>query len=773
MKENQLQKEESGILSMIAFRYLPFWPLFLVFVAIGVAASWAYVKYTVPLYEAHATIMVKDEKKGFDDAKLLDALNIYAPSKIVENEIEVLRSRSIMTEVVKQLHLYAPVMEEGKIKSMPAYRSSPVVVEAKNPELLKATDKIHFRFNRNREVVIGNKRYALNQWVKTQYGELRFLENAARIRDPLDPLYFKLEKLSAVTEKYVARLDVAASSKLSSVINLSIKDGSRKRGEDVLEKVLENYNQLSIREKNKLAANTLSFVNERLAFVEAELDSMESAIQRFKSRKKVTNLSEEGRLYLHSVADNNQRSADISVQLAVLDQIEKYVTTRDQSSSILPSTLGVTDPVLGQLLQKLRDTEIKYQVLSKTTPEKHPLAVAMVNEMENLRPAILENIRNQQQSLRTTKAQVESNTGSYFAQLQLLPLKERELFDLSRQQLIINDVYTFLLHKREETALSYASTVADSWVVNAPLSGAAPVSPNKVMIYFVGIALSIALAVLVVMGREVMNKKILFRTEIEAVTSVPVAAELLLVKGRQERQIPTDRPSALAEQFRRLRVATGLYGKDAGAKKLMVSSSISGEGKSFVSLNLALSLALSGKKVLLLDLDLRNPAITEMTGMQNQPGITEFLQQEVPAEMIIRNLIHKNLFVAGAGKEVVNPTELLMGDRIEALFGLVENDFDFLVMDTAPVVAVTDAYLLSNYADKTLFVIRHRYTPKNLLQSFDHTTRIRVLNNVSIVFNGIRSRGLVNGKFGYGTGYGYEYLYKEKPRKALRKKQKN
>ena len=141
--------------------------------------------------------------------------------------------------------------------------------------------------------------------------------------------------------------------------------------------------------------------------------------------------------------------------------------------------------------------------------------------------------------------------------------------------------------------------------------------------------------------------------------------------------------------------------------------------------------------------------------------------------MIIRNLIHKNLFVAGAGKEVVNPTELLMGDRIEALFGLVENDFDFLVMDTAPVVAVTDAYLLSNYADKTLFVIRHRYTPKNLLQSFDHTTRIRVLNNVSIVFNGIRSRGLVNGKFGYGTGYGYEYLYKEKPRKALRKKQKN
>lgn len=772
MKENQLQKEESGILRLIAFRYLPFWPLFLVFVILGIAASWAYVKYSIPLYHANATIMVKDEKKGFDDAKLLDALNIYTPSKIVENEIEVLRSRSIMTEVVKQLRLYAPVMEKGRIKSVPAYRSSPVVVEVKEPELLNGTGNIYFHFNNNRKVVIGNRHYALNRWVQTPYGELRFLENDAKNRAAVHPLYFRLEKLAAVTEKFLARLEVEASGKLSSVINLSLKDISRKRGEDILEKVLENYTQLSIREKNKLAGNTLSFVKERLAFVEAELDSMESAIQRFKSQKRVTNLSEEGRLYLHSVADNNQKSADISMQLAVLDQIEKYVTTRDPSSSIVPSTLGVTDPVLGQLLQTLRDTETKYQVLGKTTAENHPLMAALTNEMNNLRPAILENIRNQKQSLRTSKAQVESNTGSYFAQLQLLPLKERQLFDLSRQQLIINDVYTFLLHKREETALSYASTVADSWVVNAPLSGSAPVSPNRMMIYFVGIALSLVLAVLVVIAREVMNKKILFRSEIEEATSVPVAAELLLMKGRSELQIPTDGPSAIAEQFRKLRVATGLYGKDASAKKLMVSSSISGEGKSFVSLNLALSLAISGKKVLLLDLDLRNPVITEITGLQYHPGITEYLQYEAGIEAIIHNALHKNLFVAGAGKEVINPTELLMSDRIAELFESVENSFDYLVMDTAPVVAVTDAYLLSNYADKTLFVIRHRYTPKNLLQSFDHTTRIRVLNNVSIVFNGIRSRGIVNGKFGYGTGYGYEYMYKEKPRSTLRKKQK-
>src|SRR5688500_15989682 len=231
MKENQLQKEESGILRLIAFRYLPFWPLFVVFIAIGIAGSWAYVKYSVPMYRAHATIMVKDEKKGFDDAKLLDALNIYAPSKIVENEIEVLRSRVIMTEVVKQLRLYAPVLEEGKVKSASAYRSSPVVVEAKEPELLKATGEIHFRLDRNGQVVIGNRHYARNRWVKTPYGELRFLENAAQNRDPLYPLFFKLEKLSTVTEKYVGKLNVEASSKLSSVINLSITEPSRKRAE--------------------------------------------------------------------------------------------------------------------------------------------------------------------------------------------------------------------------------------------------------------------------------------------------------------------------------------------------------------------------------------------------------------------------------------------------------------------------------------------------------------------------------------------------------------
>ena len=765
MEQNKIQKEETGILALLAFRYLPFWPLFVILAAAGIAAAWTWLKYSVPQYQATATIMVKDEKKGVDDAKLLDALNIYSSTKIVENEIEVLRSRPIMLEVVQELKLYAPVSENGDIKTVSAYRSSPVVIEAKDLHNITEAKDVPFRYSKGK-VRLGGKEFALNQWVKTPYGELRFLQNPRKAKDAIDELTFSLHKPENITEKYLSKLQVSAASKLSTVINLSIQDEVRQRAEDILGKVLENYTSLSIIEKNKLAANTLSFVNERLRFVEAELDSMETAIQRFKSRKGVTNLGEEGRLYLHGMGDNDQKAADIKVQMAVLDQIEKYIVSRDPSSGILPSTLGVTDPALGEMLQKLRDAELRYQVLSQTTPENNPMSVALANEIENIRPGILENVRNQKLSLRASKNQIEHTSGGYIAQLRSLPVKERELFDLSRQQVIINDVYTFLLHKREETALTYAATVADSWVVNTPQSGSMPVSPNRMMIYVIAFILSIALAVGIITAREVLNKKILFRTEIEAATQVPVAAELLFLKGQKDLLIPQDRPSAIAEQFRQLRAAIGMYGRTTAIRKLLVTSSIPGEGKSFVSLNLAISLATSGKKVLLLDLDLRNPSISTQTGLAGKEGMTEYLQGKVSATDIIHNVIHKNLFAIGAGSEVVNPTELLLGGDLAALLDMYQEHFDYLVLDSSPVLPVTDASILSDYADTTLFIIRHNHTPKIVLQSLEQNAKIRSLKKVSIVFNGICPRGLVKGRYGYGTGYGYEYLYKDKPVKA-------
>jgi tyrosine-protein kinase Etk/Wzc len=768
--KQQKQKKESGIIDIILFRYMPYWPLFIIMLVISLALAWSYLQYTTPLYQATATLMVKDEKKGTASSAPMEELNIYNSKKIVDNEIEVVRSRAIMNEAVKELHLYAPISEAGEVKTTSAYESSPIVIETKSFDKLPDVDRIYFKVNDKGDVVIDKQTYPLYQWVATPYGELMFKPNDKKIKEPSNSLFFKLVKPESVSDSYLSQLQVTAASKLSTVIYLTLKDEVPKRAEDLLNKMLEIYSKFSIKEKNKLAANTLTFVTDRLRSVEQDLDSMEKSLQRYKSRKQVIDLSEQGRLYLQNIGENDRRASELSMQLAVLDQVEKYVVSKDDKAGIAPSTLGNNDPILTGLLQKLRDAELQYESLRKTTAENNPMVVSLSNQIESLRPTILENIRSQKTGLLASKSQLSNATGTYNSMLLSIPQKERELLDLSRQQIIKNNVYTFLLQKREETALSYASTVADSWVVDNAKASGSPVSPNKMIIYLAAIFGGLVVAAAFITMKELFNRKVLFRSEIEEATKVPVAAEILYLKGKNDLVITQDKGSMITEQFRQLRAAIGMYGKQTNIKKLLVTSSISGEGKSFVSSNLALSLAYSGKKVILVDLDLRNPKASAVMDVSYEDGVAEFLEGNIEPAQIIHTTLHKNLFVIGAGGDVVNPTELLLNGKIAELFEYLEDTFDYIVVDTTPVDPVTDAYVLSEYCDTTLFVVRHGYTPKTMIQMLDDNNKIKALKNVFIVFNGVRSRGFLKGNYGYGYGYGYEYVYSDYNRKKQAKK---
>jgi capsular exopolysaccharide synthesis family protein len=563
-------------------------------------------------------------------------------------------------------------------------------------------------------------------------------------------------------------LQTNAASKLSTVIYLAIKDEVPQKAEDILNKILETYDLFSIRQKNKIADNTLAFVQDRLHYVESDLDSIESTIQRFKSREKVTNLGEQGRLYLQSVGDNDNKTANISVQMAVLDQVEKFVLGNDNKASIIPASFGINDPVLSSMLQSLRDDELKYDILVKTAGENNPSAVTIAREIENLRPQLMQVLRNQRSALEASRNQLANNKGIYDSQLISLPQKERQLLDISRRQNIKNDVYTFLLQKREETALSYASTVADSWIISPAQSTYLPVWPNKIFVLLIAIVLSVLISAGLVTKKEVMNKKVLFRNEISEVTNVPIVAELFNVKRKKRLAVTQDKGSVIAEQLRKLRASVGIYGNNTSIKKILITSSISGEGKSFVSSNLGLNLAFSGKKVLLMDLDLRNPMISSIVGMEGGPGISDYLEGKCQTHEIVFTTSHKNLYAISAGSEAVNPTELLLNGKIGDLLNELDKEFDYIIMDTSPIASVSDAYLLSEYCDITLFLVKHRFTPKKLVQMLEENIRSKALRNVYIVFNGIKPRGMFTKKYGYGYGYGYEYVYKIKRRKSTR-----
>ncbi|MBD0297564.1 MAG: polysaccharide biosynthesis tyrosine autokinase [Flavisolibacter sp.] len=764
--------EESGnnVFSSLTFRYLPYWPLFLSLMLLCGLAAWAYLQLATPLYEAYATILIKDEKKGAEESSAPEALNIYASKKIVENEVEVLHSRKLMKEVVNELHLYAPVYEKGEYKNTSAYLSSPVIILVKNPDALSGIDEngtkpIDF-YIKNNEVVMNSKSYPLNQWVTTPFGELQFAPNPRKQKAPLKPLCFRLFTSKDRAIALLKILKVEPSSKLSSVVNLTIRDEVPKRGEDVLNKLIELYNSSALIEKNRLAANTLAFVDNRLHAVERELDSLESRIQHYRSKKGVVDLTEQSKVFLQNVGTNDRKAADISMQLAVLDQVERYIISKDNESGIVPSTLGVDDPVLSRLMANLNEAEMEYEKLKKTTAENNPLVITVAREIEKLRPLILENVRNQRNSLQSSKSNLNVSNSMFNSMLQSIPEKERELAEISRQHTIKNSVYSFLLEKREQTALTISSTFSESRVVDVAESSSKPVSPIAALIYLAALVLALGIGMALITVKEKLNRKILFLSEIESSTKIPVAAEIAHTKKRDSLLVTGSKVSFVAEQFRQLRAAIGLYGKHINKKKLLVTSSISGEGKSFISTNLATSLALAGKKVVLIDLDIRNPKSSSLLGVAGEEGIGEFLAGTKHPEDIIRKSSVPNLYVIGAGGEVENAEELMLSGKLTELLSYLEEPFDFIVMDSSPIDPVTDASILSEYCDKTLFVVRHAYTPKTAVQHFDDNQKVKALKNPSIVFNGVRSRGFFVKTYGYGYGYGYASMYRVKATRA-------
>lgn len=757
-----------NILPALVNKYFPYWPLFVLLVAVTLTCAWAYLKYyATPTYEVTASLMMKDEKKGVNDSRMTESIDAFMSNKIVENEINVIHSNSLMKKVVDQLKLTTPVYEEEQFKDVSAYTSSPIKIVLKNPDKTKEQEKIYFSFNKNNnKVKIGSASYPLNKWVKTPYGTMQFIRNQSMKREAMGPLYFAIVSPGKATDQLLQKIIIEPSGKLSTIVYLSLNDAVPQRGEDILNTLISAYSQLAISERNKLATNTLAFVEDRIKLIEKELEELESKVVEFKSTRGAVDLSEQGRMYLQNVGDNDRKIAEINTQLAVLNNVEKYVISKNNTAGIVPSTLGVDDPVLSQLLQKLYDSEIQYKRLAKTTAENNPVLISLNNEIENVRPSILENIRHQRVNLLASLNNLTSTNSMYNAELQTIPQKEKELLDISRQQAIKNEAYSFLLQKREETVLSYAPSEGDFRIVDLAKSSINPTSPQPVYIYLTAVLLACGLSIGFVMGKEMLNSKILFRADIEEYTNAPIVAELAYIKGKPASQFNAPTEVSVIEQFRQLRATMGLYGRTFAKKKIMITSNIPGEGKSYVSTNLSYSLASSGKKVALLDFDLRNPNVSQLFNLYKHPGIIEYLQGKIIPEEALINSEYSNLSIASAGTDIGDHTELLLNGKLEVLFMYLEKEFDFVIIDTPPLELVTDAFLLSEYCDITLLVMRHAFTPKKLIQRQTQNNKLKSLNNLAIVFNGVKPRGFGKGEYGYGYGYGYENKYSDKTYRA-------
>ena len=772
-KKGTPELSENGFFQQVLFKYVPFWYLFIILFVVFGTLAYLYIKTTPPTYESYMSILVKDEKKGQDDSKMEEAMNVFNTSKIVENELEILKSRDVVNDVVKKLKLYAHINTKTSLNGMvvrSGYLTSPLIIDAEKPDSLKETKKpIDLVISENAaSISFMGKDYAVNEWIETKWGKIRFVKNPN-----YDPKALKFDKDEEVrytfaiggmkkeVEDLAERLVATPTSKQSSVIAMKIKDAVPARSEAILKNVVEEYNFRSKMKKNEVAAKTLEFIEERLTRVGAELDSVENSIEKFRNRSGVVDITEQSRLYLQGIEENDQKRNQLGVQISVLDDVEKYVTAKGDKGSLVPSTSFIADPTLDNLLVKLQESESEYEKLKKTTAENNPILSTIQSEIVKTRANVLENVRSHKNALETNKSSLDQISSKYSSLVNSIPQKERDLVDVSRQRNTKAGIYAFLLQKREETEYAINSTLSDSYIVAEASSTEKPVSPKVSLILIIACILPLIIGSLIISLKELINSKILYRSEIEELTKFSVLGEVIYEKHLDPLVTAKNDRSFIIEQFRQIRSSLKYLSiNSTNIRRIVVSSSVEGEGKTFIASNLALSFARSGKKVVLLEGDLHQPRLCENFNLERGYGITDYLKGEIDIQDIMKpSLIHAGLSIISAGNFDQEASELYLNGKFEVLLNYLDKDFDLIVIDMAPINPISDLYAIAHMCDKTIYVVRHGKTPKVHLKRLDETMDSHNIDNLSIIFNGVRKRGV--GKYSYGYGYGYGYDYKK------------
>jgi capsular exopolysaccharide synthesis family protein len=761
-----LEKENNGF-QQILTKFIPYWPLFLISLIISACCLYFYLKFTIPIFESTASVLIKDEKKGQEDSKMEEVLNVFGTKKIVENELEIFHSNSLIISVVKMLNLYAPIYEKKGWRGLgttSAYLTSPVIVEVPDPSDIEESRKIYFRFSKtDSSIYIHETKYPLNEWVNSPWGTIRFLKNphyspSTKKTHEAVKYYFDLITLDHATNSVLGSFMVSAASKQSSIINLSIKDPISVRGESIIYEIIVAYNLASAERKSSIAFKTLKFIEDRLKNASRELDSVEGSIQKYKDATGIVDMSEQSKLYLQSIESNDKQLSNLNLQLSALDEVEKYIKSKSNAGNIVPSTFNINDPSLTQLLNTLSTTEGQYEKLKRTTAENNPIMLSLQEEIDKTKPSILENIRSQRKNIEAGKATLMESKDRYSSMLSTVPQKERQLVEVSRQQSIKNDIYSFLLQKKEETQYSITSILPDCYIVSNPTTPGSPVSPKKQFLLILALAAPIGLCILLISLKDIFNGKILYRSDIEKLTSYPIIGEIIHEKLKSKIVTENAERSFIAEQFRLIRTALKHQGNPPGnLKRLLITSCIKGDGKSFVSVNLAMSLARSGKKVALLELDLHQPKLREIFDIPISNGITDYLLGNVSEEEIIfPTTKHANIFLIPAGHLVEEPSELLVNGKLEILLNYLDTKFDSIVIDTAPLKVLTDGLVIAPFCNLVINVIRHNHTPKSHIELLNKDMDSYHIDNVAIIFNGVKNRGLGKYSYGYGHGYGYD-----------------
>ncbi|MBV6438732.1 MAG: polysaccharide biosynthesis tyrosine autokinase [Haliscomenobacteraceae bacterium CHB4] len=750
-------KEDKIDYRKLLSKALHYWWLYALVFPLAVGLAILYLRKTHPKYEATAMLLIKDEEKSgaVVEQAVLDGLGIKdIKKKGLENEVFILKSTPLMENVVRNLELQYEYFSVEWMKRRDISGDSPVKVVDWKPAFQDAIIEGDVEF-------AGNGGYLLkveDQKYQGEFGkELRLPEGKLtlsynRSKESEGPIGIRVLTPHVKALEFIEGLEVTAVGEQSSTLSLSIKDYVASRAESVLNELIKLYNQQSIDEKNKVFENSLNLLNERINVISQELSSAEFDVESYKRRNNLVEISAEGSLLMRDLADYNKEIAGTDVQLQILSSIQDFLERNKDNFEFVPTNLNINNLTLTNQLTEFNKLLSDRDRQRTQLGPAHPDIILVEKQLRNLRQTIIENIRGIKADIQLGRNAKEQLSASVQSRMASLPGRERGLLDLERNKNLKENLYLYLLEKREQSAISLAVTTAAGRVIE-PAKAFDPISPKRAQIYLIALFLGLALPSAVVFGIFSMNDKVMTEDDVQRSVTAPIAGVLALSRKKSKVVVKENSNTAAAEMFRSLRANLAFIAPGQKMQTIIVTSSIPGEGKSFIALNLGVTQALAGKKVLLLELDLRKPSEQFDEIEVADEGVVNYLiDPSVKLDNIIENTgLHLNFDAIRCGPKPPNPSELLLSDRLRDLIKLLRERYDFIILDTPPVGVVADAIQIKDTADATMYVVRSNYTRKAQLRIINDIVQKDKLPRPFIVLNSVQLDKSTYG--GYYTSY--------------------
>ncbi|WP_342383251.1 polysaccharide biosynthesis tyrosine autokinase [Bacteroides ovatus] len=799
MKENPYennmneQDEEKINYQELLFRYIIHWPWFVASVLVCLIGAWVYLHFQTPVYQVSASIMIKDDKKGggSTDLENLGIGGVITSTQSIDNEIEVLRSKTILKEVVNNLELYITYYDEDEFPEKELYQTSPVIVNLTAQEADKLPGSALLAMKLSPEGVLDvNLKVGLNEYnqrfeklpavLPTDAGTFGFA-----LKDSLSGGQMEgykgerhiravVSRPFGVAKGYQGALSIAPTSRTTSVAVVSLMNTNIQRARDFINKLMEMYNRNTNNDKNEVAEKTREFINERIKIIDEELGSTEDKLEAFKRNAGLTDISSDAQLAVSGNAEYEKRRVDNGTQINLVRDLIKYINNPLNEYELLPGNIGLSDAGLTTQIGRYNELIIERKRLLRTSTESNPMIVNLDTSIRAMKSNVQAAINGTLQGLLIVKADLEREAGRFSRRISDAPGQERQYVSIARQQEIKAGLYLMLLQKREENAITLAATANNAKIIDEPVATGGPLSPKPNMIYMIALVLGVGMPVGVIFLIGLTKFKIEGRGDVEKLTRLPIVGDVPLTNEKAGSiAVFENQNTLMSETFRHIR--TNLqFMLENDQKVILVTSTVSGEGKSFISSNLAISLSLLGKRVVIVGLDIRKPGLNKIFNIpRKEQGITQYLSKPEKnlMDFVQPSDVSKNLYILPGGIVPPNPTELLARDGLDKAIETLKKNFDYIILDTAPAGMVTDTLLIGRVADLSVYVCRADYSRKAEFTLINELAADNKLPNICTIINGLDLKkkkygyyygyGKYGKYYGYGKRYGYGYGYGE------------